>query len=269
MRSPRFAVTLLFAAISLALLASCQPKPDAGSSPAMSQADSLRAQQDSTRTADAALRGGRAVLKNCAMCHGSGGNGDGEAAPTIRKEGVTVARLNDAELMDRLTREQIVTVITKGGANTNRSKIMPAWGEKLDAATIGDIAEYVITLRTANPAVPRATLAAYLQSPEGVAADGREVFVHHCVACHGEGGKGDGPYGLRLAKDHNIHPRNLTDAAYIGSRTDKDLFAVISLGGGHFRKAVFMPAWTVTLTPAQVKNLVAYIRGLSHTPSRP
>ena len=269
MRSLRIAVAVLLTAVSLALLASCQPKPDAGSTPAMSHADSLKLQQDSVRTAESALRGGRAFLARCAMCHGSGGNGDGDAAPVIKKEGVTVARLNDAELMDRLTRLQIVEVITKGGGHTNRSNIMPPWGEKLDAQTISDIADYVVLLRTANPAIPRSTLAAYLQSPVGVAADGRDVFVKHCVACHGTAGKGDGPYGLRLAKDHNAHPRDLTDSAYIGSRTDKDLFAVITLGGGHFRKAIFMPAWTVTLTPTQVKNLVAYVRDLSHTPSRP
>jgi cbb3-type cytochrome c oxidase subunit III len=269
MRSLRFAVAVLLTAVSLALLASCQPKPDAGSAPALSHADSLKLQQDSTKTAEAALRGGRAFLSHCAMCHGDGGNGDGDAAPAIKKEGVTVARLNDAELMDRLDRRQIVEVITKGGAHTNRSKIMPAWGEKLDPQMISDIADYVMLLRTANPAVPRATLAAYMQSPEGVPADGRGLFVHHCVACHGDQGRGDGPYGLRLVKEHNVHPRNLTDSAYISTRTDKDLFAVITLGGGHFRKAVFMPAWTVTLTPAQVKSIVAYIRAISHTPSRP
>ena len=269
MRSLRFAVAVLLTAISLALLASCQPKPDAGSTPAMTHADSLKVAQDSSRTAEAALRGGRAFLAHCAMCHGNGGNGDGDAAPAIKKEGVTVARLNDAEMMDRLTRAQVVDVITKGGGHTNRSDIMPAWAEKLDPQMISDIADYVMLLRTANPAVPRATLAAYLQSPEGVPADGRELFVHHCVACHGDAGKGDGPYGLRLIKDHNVHPRDLTDTAYIGSRSDKDLFAVIALGGGHFKKAVFMPAWTVTLTPPQIKSIIAYVRSISNTPSKP
>ncbi len=269
MRSLRLAVAVLLTAISLALLASCQPRPDAGSTPALSHADSLKLQQESVATSEAAMRGGRAFLSHCAMCHGTGGNGDGDAAQGIRKEGVTVARLNDAELMDRLTRKQIVEVITKGGGHTNRSNIMPAWGEKVDAQTISDIADFVVLLRTANPAVPRATLAAYLQSPAGVPADGREMFVHHCVACHGDAGKGDGPYGLRLIQEHNVHPRDLTDTAYIGGRSDKDLFAVITLGGGHFRKAVYMPAWTVTLTPAQVKNLVAYVREISHTPSKP
>jgi len=269
MRYLRLTTAALLAAISLGLLASCQPKPE-GEAPAEStHADSLRMKQDSATTAEAAMRGGRAFLSHCAMCHGNGGNGDGDAAPVIAREGVAVARLNDPDTMDKLTRRQIVQVITRGGAHTGRSNIMPAWGEKLDPQTISDIADYVITLRSANPAVPRTTLAAYLQSPPGVPADGRELFVHHCVACHGDKGIGDGPYGLKLIKEHAVHPRNLTDSTYIRTRTDKDLFAVISLGGGHFRKAVFMPSWTVTMTPAQIKSVVAYVRSISHTASRP
>ena len=62
MRSLRFTVAVLVAAIALALLASCQPKPDAGSTPALSHADSLRMMQDSVKTSEAALRGGRALL---------------------------------------------------------------------------------------------------------------------------------------------------------------------------------------------------------------
>ena len=107
MRSLRLAVAVLLTAISFALLASCQPRPDAGSTPALTHADSLKLQQDSVATSEAAMRGGRAFLSHCAMCHGNGGNGDGDAAAVIKKEGVTVARLNDAELMDRLNRQQI------------------------------------------------------------------------------------------------------------------------------------------------------------------
>ncbi len=268
MRSLRFLVAVLVTAASLGLLASCQPKSESGA-PTMSHADSLRAQQDSVQTAAAAQRGGRAFASHCAMCHGNTGNGDGDASASIAKLGVNVARLNDAELMDRLNRAQIVDVITRGGAHTKRSNIMPAWGEKLEPQMISDIADYVITLRTANPAIPRSTLAAYLQSPVGVPADGRELYVHHCVACHGDEGKGDGPYGLRLAKERNVKPRDLTDSTYIGKKSDKDLFAVIDLGGGHFKKAVFMPSWTQTLSPAQISSIIAYVRSISHTRAQP
>jgi mono/diheme cytochrome c family protein len=66
-----------------------------------------------------------------------------------------------------------------------------------------------------------------------------------------------------------VRPRNLTDSTYMATRTDQQLFAVISLGGGHFRKAMDMPAWTTTLTPGQIKSLVAYVRKVSNTAPRP
>lgn len=269
MRLLKLTTAALIAASAIGLLASCQPKPG-GETPSATRADSLKMTQDSVRTAAAAERGGRAFLSHCAMCHGNGGNGDGEVAAAIKaSKNVTVARLNDAETMDRLTREQLVEVIQKGGAHTGRSGIMPAWGDSLDAAMISDIADFVQTLKTANPAVPRATLAAYLMAPTGVPADGRELFVHHCVACHGDAGKGDGPYGQRLVRERNVHPRDLTDSKYFENKLDRDIYSVIALGGGHFHKAVYMPTWTVNLTPAQMKSIVAYVRSLSKTTPKP
>jgi cbb3-type cytochrome c oxidase subunit III len=268
MRSLRLTIAALLAASTLGLLASCQPKtPD--TTPALSHADSLKLSQDSLRLSAAAERGGRAFLSHCAMCHGNSGNGDGEAATMVKQRGATVARLNDPEMMDKLTREQLIEVIKKGGEHTGRSHFMPAWGEKLDPDMINDIAEFVITLRTVNPAIPRQTLASYLMAPVGVPADGRELFVHHCVACHGDEGKGDGPYGKRLLQMNKITVRNLTDSTYFKNKMDKDLYAVVALGGGHFRKAVYMPAWTVTLSPAQIKSLVAYVHSISNTTPKP
>ena len=266
MRLNRLLCAAILVAASIGALASCQPKPG-GETSTLSHADSLKLQQDSLRTAAAAERGGMAFLAHCAMCHGNGGNGDGDAAPSVLQKGAKVARLNDLETMDRLTRAQIVDVITRGGGHTGRSNLMPAWAEKLDPQMISDIADFVIALRTTNPAIPRATIAAYLQAPVGVPADGRELFVHHCVACHGDLGKGDGAYGKKLIADHNVHPRDLTDSTYFAPKSDQDIYSVIALGGGHFRKAVFMPSWTVTLSPAQMKSLVAYVRSISRTPS--
>jgi mono/diheme cytochrome c family protein len=204
------------------------------------------------------------------MCHGDQGNGDGDMAVNIKQTAnVTVARLNDPETMGRLSRDQIKQVIAKGGGHTGRSNIMPAWGEKLDPATIDDIATYVSLVSGANPAIPAATLEHYLEAPPGVPAEGRVLFVHHCSACHGPYGKGDGPFGERLWQTRQVRPRNLTDSTYIGKKTDKDLYAVISLGAGHFKKSAMMPAWSVTLTPGQIKNVVAYVREISHTASKP
>jgi len=250
--------------VVLGVCASCQPRNKA-EAPATSVISA-----DSLNKLAALQRGQEAFLAHCAMCHGDGGNGDGDVAVAIRqRSGVTVARLNDRETLSRLTRADVIRVIEQGGAHTGRSNLMPAWGNMLDRGLIGDIADFVMTLADSNPAIPRSTMQHYLEAPSGVPSEGRELYVHHCAACHGSFAKGDGPLAEQLWNTHHVRPRNLTDSTYIAGKTDQQLFAIISLGGGHFRKAVQMPAWTVTLTPAQIKSIVAYVREVSNTAPRP
>ncbi len=47
------------------------------------------------------------------------------------------------------------------------------------------------------------------------------------------------------------------------------VFALVSLGGAHFHKSPYMPIWSVTLRPAQIKSLVSYVRSISRTKSQP
>jgi mono/diheme cytochrome c family protein len=68
---------------------------------------------------------------------------------------------------------------------------------------------------------------------------------------------------------NRIRPRNLTDSTYFATKTDQEIFATISLGGAHFHKSGYMPMWSVSLSPAQIKDLISYIRTISHTTSKP
>lgn len=247
----------LLAVAALSLLGACQPAPKSNDAAEQAKADSIR-------TAAAIEAGAPVFLQNCAMCHGDGGNGDGDAATALATKGVKVARLNDLDRMSKLSREQILEVVRKGGGHTGRSDAMPAWADSLSEEQIENVVAFVTSLATTNPAIPLATLAHYLQSPPGVAAEGRSLFLHHCAACHGNEGKGDGPFAAKLkAMTSHVQPRNLTDAEYMNTLKDEKLYATISLGAGHFGKATQMPAWNLVLTPAQMKNLVAYVRSLS------
>jgi cytochrome c oxidase cbb3-type subunit 3 len=264
MRPLRLAPAALLVLIAIA--GGCQPKSqDSGASAA---ADSAHV-ADSLRTLAKLEIGQRTYLSYCAMCHGNEGNGDGEVAAVLRKDGVTVARLNDGERMNALTPQELLKVIAKGGAHTGRSNLMPAWGDLLGPELVDALATYVATLSAAHPAIPSATLQEYLAAPAGTVGDGRTLFVHHCSACHGAFAKGDGPIGERLWAEHKIRPRDLTDSAYVATRTDRELFAVVSRGGGHFKKSTFMPAWTVTMSPAQIRDVIAYVRSISRTQARP
>ena len=265
MRAGRFSIVLGLAWVLL--LGGCQARQK---TEAASSQPSPQAIADSLARLAQIERGQHAFISYCAMCHGNGGNGDGDAAAAILKDsGVKVARLNDRDVIGQLTSSKIREVIARGGAHTGRSNLMPSWGDRLDPKVIDDLVTFVMTLQDSNPAIPQATLQHYLESPPGVPADGRELFLHHCSACHGAYGKGDGTFAEQLWQAHHVRPRNLTDSTYLATKTDRQIYATIALGGGHFRKSAFMPAWAVTLSPAQIKSILAYVREISHTAPRP
>lgn len=265
MSTTRWLAMAAMATTACAALVAC----GGGSADRSAAAPAASARGDSLLAASQVENGQRVFETYCAMCHGDGGAGDGEVAPRFARIGVKVAALNDAETVGRMTREQIRAVIARGGGHTHRSNLMPSWANTLGPRTLDDVAAYVMVLPYRNPGIPSSTLSAYLEAPAGAPAEGRVLFAHHCVACHGPWGRGDGPYSAGLATRNRVTVRNLTDSTYFATRTDPQLFAVISLGGGHFHKALQMPAWTQTLSPAQIRDIIAYVRAISHTGPHP
>lgn len=247
--------------LAVAIASACQKKPgDQAATPA-SVPDTVQ----QARIAE----GQRAYLANCAMCHGEWGLGDGTVAPQLLKEAhVTVARLNHRGRLDSLGRDELTRVIERGGAHTGRSNLMPPWGERLSAEEIDRIADFVMALPEIHREIPPSTLAKYLEAPPGVSVHGRKLYVTMCAACHGPYGRGDGRYADTLWTRNQIRPRDLTDSLYFAGKSDRDLFALVSLGGGFMHMSAYMPIWGVSLSPPQIKDLVAYIRSISRTASR-
>jgi mono/diheme cytochrome c family protein len=86
---------------------------------------------------------------------------------------------------------------------------------------------------------------------------GRAIYKANCIACHGEGGKGDGAAAGALKPP----PRDHTDAAYMKTLTDKNLADVIVMGGAIKGKPL-MPSHP-QLRGADLDALVAHVRSLS------
>jgi mono/diheme cytochrome c family protein len=89
---------------------------------------------------------------------------------------------------------------------------------------------------------------------ESIAA-GKAIFAVHCVPCHGESGKGDGPLGVVL----NPRPADLSQHAIPGVHTDAQLYEWITNG---FPGSA-MPAWKSRLSDTDRWNLVNFIRTLA------
>ncbi len=86
-------------------------------------------------------------------------------------------------------------------------------------------------------------------------AAGQAVYAVHCVSCHGETGKGDGPLGVAL----NPRPADLSAHAVLGVHTDAQLYEWITDG---FPGSA-MPAWKTRLSDTDRWNLVNFIRTLA------
>jgi mono/diheme cytochrome c family protein len=83
--------------------------------------------------------------------------------------------------------------------------------------------------------------------------DSGKVFEKQCAACHGKGGKGDGPAAGALSPQ----PTDLTDLEVMNLLTDEQLRGVLEEGKGS------MPGFGAILKPAELDALVAFVRGLS------
>jgi mono/diheme cytochrome c family protein len=88
-------------------------------------------------------------------------------------------------------------------------------------------------------------------------AAGKSQFTTHCVECHGESGKGDGPDAMMYTPE----PADLTDAHMMGMMTDGELFYIISEGHKP------MPAFKDKLTEQQRWQVVHFVRTFTPQPS--
>ncbi len=95
---------------------------------------------------------------------------------------------------------------------------------------------------------------------EGDSEAGAKFFKSlKCAACHGKDGKGQGP----AAKAMKIKTADWTDKAAMEMLKDDFLKEIISKGGKAVSKSKRMPAYSKKLKPADVVNLVAYVRSLA------
>lgn len=192
------------------------------------------------------VNGKKLYLTYCFLCHGLSGQGDGFAASV---QPTKPRNLADDTYMSSRTEQQLFAAISGGGSAFHGSMTMPYWSESLTETQIWDLVAYVRTLHRQPPFT-------------GEASRGANLYDSYCWTCHGKRGKGDGP----IAVAYQPRPRDLTDQGYVASRTDNDLYHMISQGGAVMGRSAAMPGWGHVLTPQDMWDLVTYIRQLSKQP---
>lgn len=88
---------------------------------------------------------------------------------------------------------------------------------------------------------------------------GEAQYKIFCETCHGPGGNGDGPAAAAL----DPKPAKHNDGDYMNALSNEHLIKVISEGGSAVGKSPLMAPWGGVLNEQQVKDVVAYVRGLA------
>ncbi len=96
-------------------------------------------------------------------------------------------------------------------------------------------------------------------------ASGRQLYATHCVACHGESGRGDGP----SAAGFGTKPSDLTDGRLMNRLPDEFLVNIILHGGPAEGLSPNMPPFAGYLGDTQARDIIAHLRSLAQPPFIP
>jgi mono/diheme cytochrome c family protein len=92
------------------------------------------------------------------------------------------------------------------------------------------------------------------------------LFKANCARCHGPDGAGRGTD----ATNQPLPPRDLTDIAYMSTRTDGQLFYQILMGGqGESSMPAFGPTSASGWSESKIWHMVAFVRRLGESADRP
>lgn len=236
---------------------------------------------------EAVFSKGKAVYeRQCAVCHGAAGQGDGKAAyllyPKPRNFVEDNFRLVSTSSMEA-TDEDLFKTITRGMPGSS----MPSWDFLSEEERRGvvyylrylkNLAETKkkgeITEEAVEKGLPwevRRTLSSYAVDPEGLLqvppepsvtpegiTRGRDLFVKACAACHGLEGKGDGKQMMKDTLGYPVTPRDLTAGIFKANASSEELFYRIAGG----LPGSSMPGYKDALTEEQIWDLIHYVQTL-------
>jgi mono/diheme cytochrome c family protein len=201
----------------------------------------------------AGLQEGKELYVNyCLTCHGCAGNGLGSYAGTLA---ITPANYKQ-EPFRSMPDDQWFWHVSEGVPGT----VMPPWRESLTEEQLWKVIRYVQQVFArpvmhdpdeGDPSGAYAGLTNPVNLNIDVLEQGKAIFIRECMVCHGDAGRGQGPYRAELQPG----PPDFGDGSY-GDYTDADYFWRISEGVPWSA----MPAWRLQYSEEDRWKVVHYIR---------
>lgn len=96
-------------------------------------------------------------------------------------------------------------------------------------------------------------------------AQGKRVFYQYCVWCHAD----SSPAGPSNRSNLTPVPALLNDGSVLNSQSDEYLQNIITLGGSAMGKSAMMPPYGKTLTPEEIRSVIAFTRAIAQPSYQP
>jgi len=96
-------------------------------------------------------------------------------------------------------------------------------------------------------------------------AQGKRVFYQYCVWCHADAS----PAGPSNRSNLTPTPALFNDGSVLNNQSDEYLQNMITLGGSAMGKSAMMPPYGGTLTPDDIRSVIAFVRAVAQPPYQP
>jgi mono/diheme cytochrome c family protein len=188
----------------------------------------------SSENAKAVAAGEKVYQKQCLICHGDNGKGEGKNAGTA---------LNNQQYLNTVSDKDIFNSVKFGREGTG----MPNYGPRLSEDELNNVVAFIRNWQSEEIEfeVPK-TIAGNL-------VNGEKLYNLYCINCHGEAGAGKLKMGTALSNPQ-----------YLKYTTDKQIWIGTAYGRDDTRMAASLKGLDGVrqLKEKEISDIVTYIRSL-------
>jgi mono/diheme cytochrome c family protein len=188
----------------------------------------------SSENAKAVAAGEKVYQKQCLICHGDNGKGEGKNAGTA---------LNNQQYLNTVSDKDIFNSVKFGREGTG----MPSYGSRMSEDELNNVVAFIRNWQSEEIEfnVPK-TIA-------GSPVNGEKLYNLYCINCHGEAGAGKLKMGTALSNPQ-----------YLKYTTDKQIWIGTAYGRDDTRMAASLKGLDGVrqLKEKEISDIVTYIRSL-------